>query len=337
MGIDYISSSDVLRNVMSSNVQGGINLVAFKQIVQELVRRFKVQDGRYFVFLTLQEAEYLRCIIHSRDGLSSILNSEREKPLKTAVAMWIISNEEAILLDSTKNYVPCAPPQKLSMLNCARFVNSDMYFDSNSITVLLRNLEKNKLEEREGWWLDVRSCRRRKQVEVERTVPIYLVFHTATEFEFMEYRATISRIRLCLKDRGMLVFDAFRAFNSTNTGLISCSEMYGAMEYLGIKFVPDQIYSLVSKIAVSNTGLISYDDFKRVFRPSEEEMETHAIGSQNSATFEPIPLKPIPELADMRSARRAEESFVITASLLENFKIKVFITVFCEQSDLPVA
>jgi hypothetical protein len=243
--------------------------------------------------------------------------------MKTTVAMWMISNEEAILLAASKGYEPCVPSERLSMLNCSRFVNSDIYFDSKSITVLLRNLEKNKCEEREGWWLDVRSCRRRRQVAIDITMPINTIFHTLKEFEFMEYRATIDRIRTALNERGMFVFDAFRAFNSSNSGLMSCSEFYGGMEFLGIPFTPEKIYTIMRRIAVSNEGLVSYLDFKRVFKVSDEEMETHTIGSNSNVTFESVPPKTIPEISEQRRRSVAEEVVILNASILENFKVKV--------------
>ena len=44
---------------------------------------------------------------------------------------------------------------------------------------------------------------------------------------------------------------------------------------------------------------MSYEDFKRVFQLSEDELETRAGGFEGSANFEAIPPKPIPELSDL--------------------------------------
>ena len=40
---------------------------------------------------------------------------------------------------------------------------------------------------------------------------------------------TVERIRSALSDRGMLVYDAFRAFNGSDSGNLSCSELYVLM------------------------------------------------------------------------------------------------------------
>ena len=69
------------------------------------------------------------------------------------------------------------------MVNSFRFLNNDEYFDDMSIVVLLRLLEGNTCEEREKWWTDVRSCRRRRQIACDVTMPIGTVFKTATEYQ----------------------------------------------------------------------------------------------------------------------------------------------------------
>ena len=94
----------------------------------------------------------------------------------------------------------------------------------------------------------------------------------------------------------MFVFDAFRAFNSSHSGLLSCSEFYGGLEWLNIRLTPDQIYDLVRKIAVDNEGLISYLDFKRVFQGADDEFESRGEDADSFGVVQP---KKIPELVDL--------------------------------------
>jgi hypothetical protein len=68
----------------------------------------------------------------------------------------------------------------------------------------------------------------------------------------MEFKAIVSRVQIGLADIGMLVYDAFRAFNSSNSGLLSCSEFNGGLRFLNIQFTPPQIYDLVRKISIQN-------------------------------------------------------------------------------------
>ena len=46
-------------------------------------------------------------------------------------------------------------------------------------------------------------------------------------------------------------------------------------------------------------GLMSYEDFKRVFQGSEDEMESRMGGAEGSSNFVTIPPKPIPELSEL--------------------------------------
>lgn len=46
-------------------------------------------------------------------------------------------------------------------------------------------------------------------------------------------------------------------------------------------------------------GLMSYEDFKRVFQGSEDEMESRVGGDNGSSNFVTIPPKPIPELSEL--------------------------------------
>lgn len=61
------------------------------------------------------------------------------------------------------------------------------------------------------------------------------------EFHLLQYRATIAAVRRRIEAKGLPVRDAFIAFNSSKTGALSCSEMYGALEWLGIRVTPSQV------------------------------------------------------------------------------------------------
>jgi hypothetical protein len=206
-------------------------------------------------------------------------------------------------------------------------MNSDVFFDDKSLTVLLRVLEGNPCEEREKWWTDVRACRRRRQIACDATMPVGTVFNTTTEFQFMEFKAVVDRVQWALRERGMLVFDAFRAFNSSNSGLMTCSELYGGLDFLGIPFTPDQVYDLVRKLALQNEGLVSYVDFKRVFKKSDHDLESH-IAEGGGSNFEQVAPKMIPELSDSSNKTKVEEVIVLSGATLQSFKVKVIMAFF---------
>ena len=241
----------------------------------------------------------------------------------TTAALWVIADFDAKLLGSSWNHATAHPAQHSAMVNSYRFMNSDIYFNDMGLTVLLRLLESNPIEDREKWWLDIRACRRRRQIQTDTTIPVHTIFTTHTEYQFMEYRAVVDRVQWSLKDKGMLVFDAFRAFNSSNSGLMTCSELYGGLEFLGIPFKPEQVYDLVRKLAQKNEGLVSYVDFKRVFKRDVDDMESHIAEGGGSMIPEIVP-KNIPELYLAAIPKEKEEKEVIlTSAILKNFKVKL--------------
>lgn len=319
MGIDDLSA-DLIQmqySVLMSS-KGGFTFGVFKEMIKDLAMQFKRQEGKYYVLLSLEEAEHFRGVLHARKNFSLVRSESPEEPSITTAALWMMGDFEMTLLGSSTKFKRAHLSQHSAMVNCFRFVNSDTHFDNNSLTVLLRVLESNSCEQREKWWTEIRACRRRRQIALDGSFPVLTVFNTQNEFEFMEFKAIIMRVQTALKEHGMLIFDAFRAFNSSNSGLLSCSELYGGLDFLGIPFTPSQIYDLVRKIAILNEGLVCYEDFKRVFGTTEDELESHG-----GATFEPIAPKNIPELVDQLKPEEKEEVVSITDVHFQDYKVKV--------------
>lgn len=296
--------------VERSQYPNGISFDAFKVLIEHHSALFKRQDGRFYVLLCLDEAEHLRSVLHQMKGKcltsgSLLLNANIVSALsqstgpsmgQTMATMWCLNDNEGVVLATTcKDTVPPLESQHKAMLNSYRFANSAMYYDDKALMALFRIFYNNTCEEREAWWADVRACRRRIQMPWDQSIPIGRLFTIPDEYMFLEYLAVVQRIRIGLRDKGMYVFDAFRAFNSSNSGFLSCSELYGALEWLGIKFTPNQVYDLVRRIAVDNEGLISYVDFKRTFQDADDDIESRGV---SASSFGQVPPKPIPELAD---------------------------------------
>ena len=72
MGFDFLSASDIL---LKYSHPLGFNYEVFKTMVKDLANQFKKQDGRFYVLLSLEEAEHFRAIIHGRKN-STLLASE---------------------------------------------------------------------------------------------------------------------------------------------------------------------------------------------------------------------------------------------------------------------
>ena len=113
----------------------------------------QVQAGRYFVALSLREAETLRALIHAVEGGSLVEGASAFAALRVG----------GTLLDASHGYEAAPPPQTLAAEAALRFVNSDVEFAPPPLNALLRALNANTPEMRAAWWLRVRGHRRRSR------------------------------------------------------------------------------------------------------------------------------------------------------------------------------
>lgn len=257
MGVNFVTSANIeMKYAPSISAKGGFTFGVFRELIRDLAIQFRRQEGRYYSLLTLQEAEHFRGILHARDQqplLASEFSFFSSNQPYTSSALWLMGELDVTLLGNSLGFQQnTAAAQHGAMVNSYRFLNSESYYDDRGISILLRVLESNTCESREKWWFDIRACRRRRQISLDQSIPITTVFTLASEYEFLEFKSVVERIKYALNERGLLVYDAFRAFNSSNSGLLSCSEVNGAMHYLDIPFTPEQVYDLVRRLAIQN-------------------------------------------------------------------------------------
>ena len=175
MGFDFISANELLRKYDGPM---GFTYEVFKTMVRDLANQFKKQEGRYYVLLSLEEAEHFRGVIHGRRGLPLLLSETNGGALdmgggsRTTAALWVLADNSAFVLGCSNGFVAAPPAQHSAMVNSFRYLNSEVFFDDKSLNVLLRVLEGNSCEDREKWWTDVRACRRRRQIACDASIPV---------------------------------------------------------------------------------------------------------------------------------------------------------------------
>jgi hypothetical protein len=161
--------------------------------------------------------------------------------------------------------------QGITAVQSYRFLDSEVDYEERELNLLLRALQENVCQHREAFFLDVRQCRRRKQVSWEQT-RIARLFTTPDEYYLLQHRAMIARIQSLLRSRGILAADAFRIFDSSRNGVLSCSELYGGLEWLGLELTPAQIYDLVNTLDSDRDGLVTQDEFVHAFHDAPASM-----------------------------------------------------------------
>jgi hypothetical protein len=191
----------------------------------------QIQSGRYFVALSLQEAEHLRASMHR-------LRPEVLPP-GCGIALRCLGNKEVCLDDSLlEAYGPVLeiddlPYQLQAAEQLLRFINSAGDFQPFELRVLHRALQPTKLADRLPWWLDVRSCRRRPQGRWQQ-LPAASVFTKADEFGSLPTKALLSRVRWALAARRLSPEEAFTLMAGTKSSTLQSAKFREGLERLGI-------------------------------------------------------------------------------------------------------
>ena len=170
-----------------------------------------LQSGRHFVVLSLVEAEALRGVMHMKGGLD--LPSTSMAALRILTSTGIVTTDAWTKDGALWNQGPGY--QRAMATQCFRFLDSETEYPTKLLNVLMRAMQPNECEARKDFWMEVRSCRRRKQTNWQRAA-VAKVFTTADEYKLLEHRATCARVSDLIIGKGMFVMDAFRAFDSSN-------------------------------------------------------------------------------------------------------------------------
>jgi EF-hand domain pair len=160
--------------------------------------------------------------------------------------------------------------------------------------------------------------------------------------------------------KDLLVRDAFMAFNSSHSGALTCSELYGGLLWLGMRVDPPLIHDIVRTVDLDCDGYVSWPEFKKAFSSTstkttvradgtideidEQDTDILELGSNsdrsqwpaafddtdanNSSAFT-VPPKAMPELYEIYNANRKRDAATVEtveemkAERLEAFKVKV--------------
>jgi len=303
--------------------QPGLSCDGFLNMLRESAL-FRFQSGRHYVALSLLEAEHLRAVMHARrsggvGGLGADAGLIVPGNAGASVALW----HRHLSLGRSAGFRASSRPQFETALQCYRFVDSEVEYDDSGLMMLLRAIQGNSLEDRQTFFLDVRQCRRRRQAAVDQS-PVAQIFTVPDEYSFLEHKSVLARVRHDLLARGMLAYDAFKAFNASRTGLLTCSELAGGLDWLGLRFSVEQIHDLMRKLANDNEGVLTYGDFKAAFGSGSEAEEARALLGDDEGVFEVVAPRPVPELFDAAGAARgAAQQTDLTEDVLNRYKVAV--------------
>ena len=298
IGGDEIEKEKFLTN-LNLDPNGTVSFDELKQLLSQKVQ-YKIQAGRHYVALSLAEAQCMRLSIHEHYKTPFILGTDTVVALRT----------ERALLDFSAGYEEAETFQHMTAQACYRFIDSAVNLAPKEVNVLLRALQDEVPDDRSNFFMEVRSNRRRKQIDPNAS-PIKKVFSVQDESNILQYRIAVGRIMALLKSRGMYARDAFAAFDHNRDGMLSGSELQGGLAWLGLKMDTMLLRQFMRELDKDRDGFINLEEFKQAVGWEEAE------GEANVATYTRVPLPPPPKNVGHK------HKLAIPAPVLAGIKLKV--------------
>jgi len=256
-----VQISEVEAAAICADADGGeLSAAELRQLLVESGRYRKLHTGRYFVLLSLAEAETIRCILHMRQGKELVRDANVQLALRCLPAGGLI-------FDACDHFVPA--PQYMADVSqqCFRFVDSAMHYKPHELQLLLRSLPVSPAERR-LFFSSVVGCRRRLAKRWEQT-PLAKLFMIEDDWAMMMARALGVRVRAAISARGLMLHDAFLAFDADRNGMLDLAEVYGAIHWLGIELEdPEDVLFFVR--GVTREAHLTFASFMQLLCPSAE-------------------------------------------------------------------
>jgi hypothetical protein len=194
------------------------------------------ERGRYFVAVSLAEAETLRRIFHVRLGQDIMAEEGKAGGEEGQVALSLrclpVGNtvfDKSWRMSTASDYNNGVATQAL------RFINCDMYYGLSDVNQLLHALQSNHRLERRRFFERLLGCRRRLKKKWTDT-PVAALFSLSDQWYAFKQRALAALMREIIRQhKGLKVFDACMFIDADKNGLISGAELMGAMVWLNLR------------------------------------------------------------------------------------------------------
>jgi len=146
--------------------------LTFPQVCEALQQYLQNPADRYFVALSLAEAEGLRALLHAQRA--------RGEALIDGQSASIALLHGSIEFETSVGFRAASAYERFTARQCLRLFDGELDFSPSEIYVTLRALQSDPARQRERWFEAVRSCRRRSRREW-RSAPVARILSMDSE------------------------------------------------------------------------------------------------------------------------------------------------------------
>eukprot|EP01038_Epipyxis_sp_PR26KG_P004031 gene4031-5768_t len=247
--------------------------------------------GRHWVALSLAEAETIRRILHVRkkknpEALINHASTEvalRYSPMCALGAP--LSGDGGVVFDASwgwqRNGTKATSYEAAVAHNSFRFFDCDMHFSSSALNILVRVLH-GSIRDRERFFQSTVACRRRMERKTNET-PLAKVFMVPDEWVSLKQQAQAAFIIEALKARNLTLWEAFTAIDYDNNGILSPSEFYGALVWLGVPdLTAEDVVDFIEAADKNRDGMVDYREYMDMLSSPEDRNEEEDPNSKNN-------------------------------------------------------
>jgi len=287
----------------------------------KLLRQGKIHPqhkGRYYVALSLAEAETLRRVLHVRGASERVVIPTKlaapQASAEIALRYSLVATpgtarsgtgDGGVVFDASAGWrrgvgeveaeiegavggcqggggvVTGATASESAVAhNAFRFFDGDMHYSDAGLNTLVRGLQGSDTLQRERFFSSTVGVRRRMERKWQET-PLAKCFTLSDEFSTLKQRAACCFVRGALKKRGLKKWEAFLAFDSDDNGLLGASEVYGALRFLGMPgLTPEDVVDFLESGDVNRDGLLDYKEFLDLVEDPDSKDEDEEEGEE---------------------------------------------------------
>lgn len=296
------------------NSAGGLSAA-----VEDGLRRanaLQAQPGRYYVLLTLAEAEAVRLALHQRGPDGQLL---ADKP-GTSIALRLLRRETGGFskLDSSRGWRPSPFQwQEHAVAHCVMYLGAESQFSAPELEMLRWTMRHNlwkggqatppaKLRE---FWLASYSLRRRPQPPQLVDVPILYIFKTDGEISKQRHDAIFTETYARLSDAGLSPEKAFQLLDRNQDGEVWPAD-FAACHTFGLRLPPRLLPQLFEALDQDRRGFFRRAEWGVAFDARHEMREAAAAEAQ---VQNGDPIRP-PENVPIAALRRIKIEVVTHAN-----------------------